>query len=100
MDLGTVIATRTIEGEAADGSPFEVVIRFGTPRPDPLSTNGDWECPHQIGDEAVDAAYGVDSLQALLLSIYAVRIKLAETGATVDWMGMREFGLTVAPVLS
>ncbi|MGI5500478.1 DUF6968 family protein [Lentzea sp. CA-135723] len=100
MDLGTVIAERTIEGKAADGSPLEVVIRFGTPRPDPLSGNGDWECPHQIGAEPVDAAYGVDSVQALLLSIYAVRIKLSESGAGTDWMGMRDFGLTVAPVIS
>jgi hypothetical protein len=103
MDLGVVVAERQIEGRAPDGSPFEVVVRFGAPRPDPLSSNGDWQCPHQIvglGDEAVSAAYGVDSLQALLLSVYAVRIKLAESGATLDWLGMPELGLTVAPALS
>ncbi|MEV6239226.1 hypothetical protein [Lentzea sp. NPDC051838] len=103
MDLGEIIAERRIEGVAPDGSHFEVVIRFGAPRPDPLSHNGDWECPHQIdglGDGAVGAAYGVDSLQALLLSVHAVRIKLAESGSTLDWLGMPELGLTVAPVLS
>jgi len=100
MDLGTVIAERRIEGKAPDGSPFEVVIRFGAPRPDPLSDNGDWQCPHQIGEDEVAAAYGVDSLQALLLSVYAVRIKLTESAATLDWLGMPEFGLTVAPALS
>jgi hypothetical protein len=103
MDLGEIVAERQIEGVAPDGSPFEVVIRFGAPRPDPLSGNGDWECPHQIvglDDDTVQAAYGVDSVQALLLSIYAVRIKLAESGSTLDWLGMPELGLTVAPVLS
>lgn len=100
MDLGVVVAERQIEGRAPDGSPVEVVIRFGAPRPDPLSDTGDWECPHQIGDEAVDASYGVDSLQALLLGVSAVRIKLAESDATLDWMGMPELGLTVELPLS
>lgn len=103
MELGEIVAERRIEGVAPDGSPVEVVIRFGAPRPDPLSGNGDWQCPHQIvglGDEGVQAAYGVDSLQALLLSVYAVRIKLAESGSTLDWLGMPELGLTVAPALS
>lgn len=103
MELGDIVAERQIEGVAPDGSRLEVVIRFGAPRPDPLSSNGDWVCPHQIvgvGDEEVSAAYGVDSLQALLLSVYAVRVKLAESGGTLDWLGMPELGLTVAPVLS
>ena len=46
------------------------------------------------------AAFGVDSLQALLLSVYAVRIKLAESDITVNWLGMPELGLTVAPLVS
>ncbi len=103
MDLGEIVAERQIEGVAPDGSHFEVVIRFGAPRPDPLSSNGDWECPHQIvglGDDTVQAVYGVDSLQALLLSVFAVRTKLAESDSTLDWLGMPELGLTVAPVLS
>ena len=103
VELGQVVAERQLQGVAADGSPFEVVIRFGAPRPDPLSGNGDWECPHQIaglGDETVQAAYGVDSLQALLLSVHAVRIKLAESGSSLDWLGMPELGLTVEPLFS
>ncbi|MFS8105159.1 hypothetical protein LFM09_49525 [Lentzea alba] len=103
MELGEIVAERRIEGVAPDGAHFEVVIRFGTPRPDPLSTNGDWECPHQIvglGDDTVQASYGVDSLQALLLSVYSVRLKLADSGTTLEWLGMPELGLTVAPVLS
>lgn len=103
MELGEIVAERQIEGVAPDGSRFDVVIRFGAPRPDPLSSNGDWECPHQIvglGDDTVRAAFGVDSLQSLLLSVYAVRIKLAESGHTLDWLGMPELGLTVVPAVS
>jgi hypothetical protein len=103
MDLGKIVAQRQLEGVAPDGSRIEVVIRFGAPRPDPLSGNGDWECPHQIvglGDDSVGAAFGVDSLQALLLSVYSVRIKLAESDITVNWLGMPELGLTVAPLVS
>jgi uncharacterized protein DUF6968 len=102
MELGEVVAERQIDGVAPDGSPFEVVIRFGVPRPDPLSSNGDWVCPHQIvglGDEETDPVYGADSLQALLLSVYAVRLKLAESDGTLDWLGMPELGLTVDPLL-
>ncbi|RAS66798.1 hypothetical protein C8D87_103137 [Lentzea atacamensis] len=103
MELGQIVAERLIEGVAPDGSHVEVVIRFGAPRPDPLSSNGDWRCPHQIvglGDDSVGAAHGVDSLQALLLSVYAVRLKLAESGSTLDWLGAPDFGLTIAPALS
>lgn len=100
MELGEVVAERRLGGVAPDGSHLEVVIRFGAPRPDPLSSHGDWVCPHQIGDAAVSAAYGVDSLQALLLSVYAVRIKLVESGDTLGWLGMPELGLTVEPALS
>ncbi|HEX7307101.1 DUF6968 family protein [Lentzea sp.] len=100
MELGEVVAERRIEGRAPDGTPFEVVIRFGAPRTDPLSDNDDWVCPHRIdgfGDGAVGAAHGVDSLQALLLSVHAVGLKLAESDSTFDWLGMPALGLTVAP---
>jgi hypothetical protein len=103
MELGEIVAERRIEGVAPDGSRVEVVIRFGSPRPDPLSPNGDWLCPHQLaglGDGEVDAAHGVDSLQALLLSVYAVRLKLADADLDLNWLGMPDLGLTVAPVLS
>ncbi|MBB5807574.1 hypothetical protein F4560_007342 [Saccharothrix ecbatanensis] len=102
--LGEVVAERRLECVAGDGARTPVVIRFGRPHPDPLSTNGDWCCPHQIvglGDETVGASFGVDSLQALLLSVYRVRLKLADraTAASVDldWLGLPDLGLTVTP---
>lgn len=58
-ELGEIIAERQIEGVAPDGSCLEVVIRSGAARPDPLSSRGDWVCPHQIvglGDDVVRAA--------------------------------------------
>ncbi|KOX21389.1 hypothetical protein ADK67_27235 [Saccharothrix sp. NRRL B-16348] len=105
--LGPVVAERRVECVAGDGSRTDVVIRIGTPHPDPLSANGDWRCPHQItglGDEAVGASFGVDSLQALLLSVYRVRLDLAaraaEASVELDWLGQPDLGLAVDPVLT
>jgi hypothetical protein len=57
-------------------------------------------CPHQIagfGDDTVGAAYGVDSLQAVVAERVRGAVQAAE-GGTLDWLGMSELGLTVAPV--
>ncbi|XVS65181.1 DUF6968 family protein [Actinosynnema sp. CA-299493] len=103
-ELGPVVAERRLWRVAGDGSRAEVVIRFGTPHPDPLSPNEDWCCPHQIlglGNETVGASFGVDSLQALLLSVYRVRLELAaravEAAVELDWLGLADLGLTVDP---
>ncbi|QQQ77106.1 hypothetical protein IOD16_00645 [Saccharothrix sp. 6-C] len=103
-ELGPVVAERRVECVAGDGTRTEVVIRFGTPHPDPLSPHDDWCCPHQVlglGDEAVGASFGVDSLQALLLSVHRVRLELAERAARaavdLDWLGLADLGLTVEP---
>lgn len=106
-DLGAIVAERQVECASADGTRTSVTIRVGTPRPDPLSTSGDWCCPHQIiglGDEEVGASFGVDSLQSLLLSVYGLRVKLtaraAEAQVALDWLGMADLGLAVDPDLS
>jgi hypothetical protein len=106
-ELGPVVAERRVDRVAADGSRTPVVIRFGRPHPDPLSTHGDWCCPHQViglGDEAVGATFGVDSLQALLLGVYRVRLELAEraeaASVELDWLGLPDLGLTVDPHLT
>lgn len=103
-ELGEVVAERRLTCVTREGTRPAVVIRVGAPRPDPLSSGGDWCCPHQIlglGEEAVEAAFGVDSLQALLLSVYALRLKLvarAEAASVeLDWLGMPDFGLAVDP---
>ncbi|WP_407676264.1 DUF6968 family protein [Plantactinospora alkalitolerans] len=101
--LGDIVAERQVDAIAEDGSRTPVVLRIGNPLPDALP-GGDWYCPHQIlglGDEAVRASFGVDSLQALLLSVYALRLKLAERAETasvrLDWLGQPDLGLTVDP---
>ncbi|MET1072124.1 MAG: hypothetical protein ABWY11_05705 [Umezawaea sp.] len=103
-ELGGIVAERELPAVADDGTRSTVVIRIGTPRPDPLSANGDWCCPHQIaglGDETVSASFGVDSLQALLLSVHALRLKLAaradEASTRLDWLGLPDLGLVVDP---
>jgi hypothetical protein len=105
-ELGDVIAERLIVAVSGDGSRTDVVLRVGKPAPDPLP-GGDWGCPWQIaglGDEAVDVTFGVDSLQALLLAVYAVRVTLAEradrAAVRLDWFGVPGLGLQVDPELS
>ena len=105
-ELGDLVAERELESVAEDGTRATVVIRVGTPRPDPLSANGDWCCPHQIsglGGGSVEASFGVDSLQALLLSLFSLRIKLAEraqeASLSLNWLGTADLGLEIAPKL-
>jgi hypothetical protein len=103
-ELGEIMAERQLEAVTTDGARTRVTVRFGRPRPDELSANGDWCCPHQIvglGEEGVGASFGVDSLQALLLSVYKVRLKLDERAAAaavrLDWLGQPDLGLEIVP---
>lgn len=102
-ELGEVVAERRVEAVAADGTRTPVVVRIGKPLPDPLP-GGDWFCPGQIlglGDEAVRASFGIDSLQAFLLSVYGIRLSLREraeaASVTLDWLGQPDLGLKVDP---
>ncbi|AEB45605.1 DUF6968 family protein [Micromonospora maris] len=102
--LGEVVAERRIVVIDPEGVTSELVVRLGKPDPDPLSHHGDWGCPFQVeglGEDSVQTAYGVDSLQALLLAAYRVRLLLAEhaeqTSARLDWLGQPDFGLRVDP---
>ncbi len=101
--LGELVAERTLAAIAGDGSSSPVLVRIGKPMPDPLP-GGDWYCPSQIvglGDETVKATFGVDSLQALLLCVYGLRLRLtqrAEQAAVrLDWLGQAGLGLAVDP---
>ncbi|MGC5028489.1 DUF6968 family protein [Micromonospora sp. DT229] len=103
-ELDEVVAERRIAVTDPDGATSELVVRLGKPHPDPSSRNGDWCCPFQVegvGEDSVQTAFGVDSLQALLLAAYRVRLLLAEhaeqTSARLDWLGQPDFGLRVDP---
>lgn len=102
-ELGDVVAQRRIEAFGADGTAQTVTLRLGKPFPDPLP-GGDWCCPFQIdglGDDSVDAAFGIDSLQALLLATWAAQLQLTERArllsVRLDWLGQPDLGLKVDP---
>jgi hypothetical protein len=85
-DLGRPIARRTLAEEGVTGR--KVVVSIGLPRPDRFSKHGDWECPFLIegvGESKVETTYGVDSLQALILAIEGVRVRLEQTGRNFFW---------------
>ncbi|MDP4505203.1 DUF6968 family protein [Nonomuraea turcica] len=103
-ELGDVVAERQLEAVAEDGARTPVTVRIGRPRPDRLSSHGDWRCPHQIaglGEERAGAAFGVDSLQALLLSVHKLRLELArraqDARVRLDWLDQPDLGLKVDP---
>lgn len=86
-DLGRPIARRTLAEEGVTGR--KVVVSIGLPRPDRFSKHGDWECPFLIegvGESKVETTYGVDSLQALILAIEGVRVRLEQTGRNLFWL--------------
>jgi hypothetical protein len=71
--LGEVIAERGVTFTRADGSTEQVTIRIGKP------TTGEfpdeWTCPYQIqgfGRTKTFRAAGVDSIQALLLTLQTI----------------------------
>ncbi len=85
-ELGRPIARRTLTEEGVTGR--KIVVSIGLPRPDRLSKHGDWECPFLIegvGESKVETTYGVDSLQALILAITGVRVRLEQSGRDFFW---------------
>jgi hypothetical protein len=99
-ELTDVLAERRLEAIGADGSRTAVTLSIGRPFPDPLP-GGDWCCCFRVsglGDGGVRAAFGVDSLQALLLAIYRIQLELAAAdGVRLEWLGMADLGLHVDP---
>jgi hypothetical protein len=84
-DLGEVIARRMLSEQGVVGR--KIVLSIGLPRPDPLK-GGDWECPFLIdgvGKSEVQKAFGVDSLQALIIAIQGIRVGLEQTGRNFFW---------------
>ncbi len=86
-DLGRPIARRTLTEEGVTGR--KIVVSIGLPRPYRLSKNGDWECQfliEGIGEPKVETACGADSLQALILAIEGLRVRLEQTGRNFVWL--------------
>ena len=93
-ELTDVVVSRTLEAVHPDGSRTEVQISIGRPFPDPLP-GGDWCCTFRItglGDDTVRAAFGVDSMQALLLALVKVRLELSGS-VRLEWLGGSDLNL-------
>ena len=91
------IAVRELEAAGAGDELRPVFVRFGRPERDP-APGGDWQCAFQItglGEDDVECAFGVDSVQALQLAFQAVGARLFAAdgrGQSITWLGMREVG--------
>lgn len=103
LRLDDVVAERRVDAISDDGSTAPVRLAIGRPRPD-SQPGGDWECPHQIlglGDDSVGTSHGVDSLQAFLLSVWTLELKLTERAAAasarLEWLGSGDLDLHVIP---
>jgi len=81
-----------------DGIEGTLKLRLGKPQPDPRI---DWYCEYQIvgvSDEKIYKAYGVDSMQALLLALNAAKALLelyARGEYKITWLGQDDFGLSM-----
>ncbi len=74
----TIIAERHFESRNEAGEEHEIIVRIGIPVHDPCP-DGDWYCPYQITgfpNSRVSVAFGIDSLQALLLALGKVHADL------------------------
>jgi len=85
--LGEVIGERELLFTRRDGTTELVIVRIGKPMiTDP--NNEDWYCPYQIsgfGREKKMAMVGVDSVQALVLTLQVIPAEL-------DHLAKRERG--------
>lgn len=109
MKLGPIVAERSLR---TAGAGRAVKLRLGMPRPLPKS---DWECPYQIvglGKSQPKVAYGLDGLQALLMAVEALRVRIEKSAKRLTWEGGEDgdnglprviptfFGLSFAEKLS
>lgn len=79
------IATRTLRETSSDAA---IQVRIGRPRRP--RNKSDWTCEFQIrglGDDRIRRAMGVDSLQALILTLEGVRRALEQSGFSLTWIG-------------
>jgi len=86
--LGEVIAARRLF--LADEPNREIVVRIGKPEKTPEAD--DYFCPFQIsgiGDERIDAIFGIDAFQAMQLTLQYIGARLMmlnrENGGRLRW---------------
>lgn len=92
------IAERELAFEPLNGEPSSERVRFRVGRPS--EQGSEWYCPfeiHAFGERSTDAAYGSDSVQALLLALGKLRIRLGVLA--LEHRGRLEFGGRFGPGL-
>lgn len=106
LPLGAIMAERYFEARNQAGEEHEVVLRIGIPVRDPRP-EGDWYCPYQIEgtpNNRVSAAFGIDSLQAFLLTLEKARAELAFNQRVnrlrLTWLEQDDWGLPVSATKS
>ena len=82
--MTAVVAERRYDFAGSSGST-QVKVSLGTPAPFPDTPPRDWYCPYRV--EGPDRAHefyagGVDSLQAMLMALSAIRAQLHGLGHT------------------
>jgi hypothetical protein len=89
-DIDQVIATRKLY--LVDDPAADIVVKLGKPQPTP--GENDWFCMTQIrgiGNEQIDATYGVDAFQALQLAMRWIGSTLTRlnesSGKKLRWEG-------------
>lgn len=103
IEFGEIIAERLLELQDESGIEHEVIVRIGKPIPDP-NPGGDWCCPFQImglNDDQTRAVFGVDQVQALLLSFEMIRTQLnyyqTNQKYELTWLGQNNLGFPAIP---
>jgi hypothetical protein len=102
FQLGDVIAERRLDVQDGTGITREVVVLIGKPMPD-IRPGGDWYCPFQIiglEDDSIQAAFAVDSVQALLLGLQmaGAQLKYYQTVKKyiLTWLDQESLGFPLA----
>jgi hypothetical protein len=100
--MPTVIASRTIDLDNPSGSPVQVSIM--QPEPD----SNDYRCEFEIvglGEKTINSyAMGVDSTQALILTLQMIgtRLYTSDEGKAghLSWLGMKNLGFPVPDTIA
>lgn len=104
VPLGEIIAERYLEAKDEVGEEREIIVRIGKPIPDPSpDMNGAWCCPYEIvgfANNYLDAAFGEDSVQALVLGLQKIVIELSNQREAekieLTWNGWEDLNFTVS----
>jgi len=96
-DVGTIVATRQLEGHENNNAQ-RVTVKIGSPFADSEDPTC-WYCPYSIewgNNRRVFYGAGVDSLQALRIAISMIETELATkfSHLSLTWMGSDDLGFS------